>query len=450
MAASVPADAAEAFAQYDRNSSGAIEVDELKALLRDLGLLQGKGPDEAHAFVAQQFALADRKSRDNKLDEAEFAAYFAKVTAPKLVDSLAAEAPQELAQLRRVFGAYATFGATRASAGGDSELDGARWIKLCKETKLIGRGLTPTDCDLMFAKVKERSARKITFEQFLDALDLVAAKKGQPLAAVVGQVAGTEGPALHGTTKTESVRFHDDTSTYTGVYARRASQDTFVAFASFGHGSSPQPGKATAEMESKQFIKLCRDARLIDRRLTQTACDLAFTKVKTMGARKISFKQFRKALELLAAEKGIAKEDLFAQVAACAGPTLNCITTPEAVDPESGRLVACGSVSPSAAAALGGSSLATAPFGSGSSSGGWGSEKEGRPTSAGSGSVKSVGAEEEQEEATGAGAELASGAQQAQQAERELQADVAKLSLSGTPGNNKVVAINASTLSAEL
>jgi len=28
--------------------------------------------------------------------------------------------------------------------------------------------------------------------QFLDALDLVAAKKGQPLAAVVGQVAGTE------------------------------------------------------------------------------------------------------------------------------------------------------------------------------------------------------------------------------------------------------------------
>lgn len=48
------------------------------------------------------------------------------VTAPKLVDSLAAEAPQELAQLRRVFGAYATFGATRASAGGDSELDGVR------------------------------------------------------------------------------------------------------------------------------------------------------------------------------------------------------------------------------------------------------------------------------------------------------------------------------------
>ena len=30
----------------------------------------------------------------------------------------------------------------------------ARWIKLCKETRLIGRGLTSTDCDLMFAKVR--------------------------------------------------------------------------------------------------------------------------------------------------------------------------------------------------------------------------------------------------------------------------------------------------------
>ncbi len=65
---------------------------------------------------------------DSTIDCSKASAPFAvmQVTAPKLVDSLAAEAPQELAQLRRVFGAYATFGATRASAGGDSELDGVR------------------------------------------------------------------------------------------------------------------------------------------------------------------------------------------------------------------------------------------------------------------------------------------------------------------------------------
>lgn len=59
--------------------------------------------------------------------------------------------------------------------------------------------------------------------QFLDALDLVAAKKGQPITEVVRQVVATQGPALHSTTKAEAVRFHDDPSTYTGVAARRAS-----------------------------------------------------------------------------------------------------------------------------------------------------------------------------------------------------------------------------------
>lgn len=29
----------------------------------------------------------------------------------------------------------------------------ARFVKLCKETGLVGKGLTTTDCDLMFAKV---------------------------------------------------------------------------------------------------------------------------------------------------------------------------------------------------------------------------------------------------------------------------------------------------------
>lgn len=45
---------------------------------------------------------------------------------------------------------------------------------------------------------------------------MVAAKKGQPLEAVVRQVAAAGGPAQNGTTATEAVRFHDDLSTYTG------------------------------------------------------------------------------------------------------------------------------------------------------------------------------------------------------------------------------------------
>jgi hypothetical protein len=78
-AADPSAAALAAFQQYDRNGSGAIEVEELRALARDLGLLQGRSPAEAAAWVAQQFALADRKTRDNRLDFAEFSRFHSKV-----------------------------------------------------------------------------------------------------------------------------------------------------------------------------------------------------------------------------------------------------------------------------------------------------------------------------------------------------------------------------------
>ncbi len=38
----------------------------------------------------------------------------------------------------------------------------------------------------------------------------------------------------------------------------------------------PTPTEQALEMDSKQFVKLCRDAGLLDSRLTATAADLAF------------------------------------------------------------------------------------------------------------------------------------------------------------------------------
>lgn len=56
--ASEPAAALAAFARYDRDSSGYITIDELKAVVKDLGLLKGMAPHEAAAWVVSQFALA--------------------------------------------------------------------------------------------------------------------------------------------------------------------------------------------------------------------------------------------------------------------------------------------------------------------------------------------------------------------------------------------------------
>jgi len=42
-------------------------------------------------------------------------------------------------------------------------MDGKTFAKVTKDCHLIDKKLTPTDVDLIFAKVKDKAARKITY-----------------------------------------------------------------------------------------------------------------------------------------------------------------------------------------------------------------------------------------------------------------------------------------------
>ena len=53
-------------------------------------------------------------------------------------------------------------------------MDGKGFAKLAKDTKLVDKKLTTTDVDLAFSKVKDRTARRIDFNQFLAGLELFA------------------------------------------------------------------------------------------------------------------------------------------------------------------------------------------------------------------------------------------------------------------------------------
>lgn len=44
-----------------------------------------------------------------------------------------------------------------------SEMDGKIFAKLCKDCKIISKECSSTDVDLIFAQVKEKGARKITY-----------------------------------------------------------------------------------------------------------------------------------------------------------------------------------------------------------------------------------------------------------------------------------------------
>ncbi len=48
--------------------------------------------------------------------------------------------------------------------GGKKVMDGKTFAKCCKDTKMIDKKYSATDVDLMFAKVKAKTERTITYE----------------------------------------------------------------------------------------------------------------------------------------------------------------------------------------------------------------------------------------------------------------------------------------------
>ena len=116
--------------------------------------------------------------------------------------------PSAVAGLRRVYKAFATYGQRYNGAIG---LDGARWLKLTQDCGFVGRGqkLRNTDVDLVFAKVRTKGERVLSFEQFIEALDALGHRSGMNLAEIATKCLASNGPVTRATVA-GSVRFHDD------------------------------------------------------------------------------------------------------------------------------------------------------------------------------------------------------------------------------------------------
>lgn len=98
-------------------------------------------------------------------------------------------------------------------------MEGKTFAKFAKDCKVLNKKLTGTDIDLIFAKVKDKTARKINYAQFVAGLELCAGKRGEDMAAMEAHVLEAGGPTFTGT-KAGPNKFHDDKSLYTGVYAQ--------------------------------------------------------------------------------------------------------------------------------------------------------------------------------------------------------------------------------------
>ncbi|XP_030622525.1 tubulin polymerization-promoting protein family member 3 [Chanos chanos] len=133
----------------------------------------------------------------------------------------------EMDQLLNSFSKFAIHGDTKATG---KEMNGKNWAKLCKDCKVIdGKNVTSTDVDIVFTKVKSKSSRVITYEEFQKALEDLAPKrfKGQSkeeaLQSMHSLIKGKE-PTNVGVTKvakTGAVDRLTDTTKYTGSHKER-------------------------------------------------------------------------------------------------------------------------------------------------------------------------------------------------------------------------------------
>ncbi|XP_051234165.1 tubulin polymerization-promoting protein family member 3 isoform X1 [Dicentrarchus labrax] len=136
----------------------------------------------------------------------------------------------DMEQLLTSFRKFAIHGDTKATG---KELNGKNWAKLCKDCKIIdGKNVTATDVDIVFSKVKQKTSRVITYEEFRRALDELGPKrfKGQSkeeaLESIFRLVEGKE-PSNAGVTKvakTAAVDRLTDASRYTGSHKERFDQ----------------------------------------------------------------------------------------------------------------------------------------------------------------------------------------------------------------------------------
>ncbi|RXM36049.1 Tubulin polymerization-promoting protein family member 3 [Acipenser ruthenus] len=133
----------------------------------------------------------------------------------------------DMSLLEEAFKKFSIHGDTKATG---KELNGKNWAKLCKDCKIIdGKSVTSTDVDIVFSKVKAKTARVITFEEFKKALVELGPKrfkgksKEEAVSSIYKLIEGKE-PANVGVTKITKKGGVDrltDVSKYTGSHKER-------------------------------------------------------------------------------------------------------------------------------------------------------------------------------------------------------------------------------------
>eukprot|EP00931_Biecheleriopsis_adriatica_P049212 TRINITY_DN28461_c2_g1_i1.p1 TRINITY_DN28461_c2_g1~~TRINITY_DN28461_c2_g1_i1.p1 ORF type:complete len:519 (-),score=101.28 TRINITY_DN28461_c2_g1_i1:143-1699(-) len=186
----------QAYEKYDATGDGLLDIEEVSRTLKALGSFTN---DEVRKVCAD----LDR-SGDGQVDFEEFLSWMKRGRSEKeVVKAKAIMAPSDGDGLEAVFYNFC--------GPGKADMDGKSFKKVCQDCDLIDKKFDVTAVDLIFSdkRIKDKSQRVIDFFQFENALELIASKKGIPLAEVRNPVLLQGGPKLSGT-RTMGFSFSND------------------------------------------------------------------------------------------------------------------------------------------------------------------------------------------------------------------------------------------------
>lgn len=236
------------------------------------------------------------------------------------------------------------------------DMDSSEFTNMCIDCGIVGRQFMKQDAAILFKRVVPRNQLRINtkpggdgFSDFDKLLVLVAEKKEVDLEYIHELVVDGEKKQLNATIA-DSVRLHDDKSTYTGAQGffqkpagspRPASADEY----DIGPPSDWEPIRLTYRafqregggLTNREWAKLCEDSNICDgTRFVKGDADIIFSKLNQRGdsdvvklGAKLNWEKFQEAVTQVAWKKRQQLEDVMAQIAECKGPTVKCTVADE-------------------------------------------------------------------------------------------------------------------------
>lgn len=317
----------------------------------------GSSVDSAERWRSTSKAPALRRSRSLTNDVCDMLDGFPSRPSTSLAPLVKLDLTREMAdKVRRVFANYCALRGQAVPKAGSEAMDGSSFARLCKDCQLVGPLLSIGVVDNVFCRVKEPGSRKIGYQQFLNAVKLIAMEKMVSVGDVVSAIALRHSPLSSCATIPEPLPLQGDQSVpdmamrtsitlpqqppVSHLARRFSTSDTsnIAALArdfraqvldpasqgalaqAYLHWALSDGQKAAKEaeklmavsssgvfkirqpdnclMDNSAFARFCRDMRLLDGPFS--AVDLIFAGAKDKAARKISFNQFKAALTAIA------------------------------------------------------------------------------------------------------------------------------------------------------